>query len=52
MRLTFRRLFVLLPLLCTYPVSRIVAQLQTPNTVDFKATSSFVAQNVTFPAGT
>jgi len=29
-----------------------VAQLPTPNGVDFKATSSFVAQNVTFPPGT
>ena len=52
MRLTLRRLFVLLPLLCTYPVSRVVAQVETPNGVDFRATSSFVAQNVTFPAGT
>jgi hypothetical protein len=52
MRLTFRRLFVLLVLLCSYPVPRIVAQLQTPNGVDFKVNSSFVAQNVTFPAGT
>ena len=52
MRLTFRWLFALFLLLCTYPVSRIVAQLQTPNGVDFRASSSFVAQNVTFPAGT
>ena len=51
MRLTFRKLFVLLVLLCSFTVSRIVAQLSTPNGVDFKATSSFVAQNVTFPAG-
>jgi len=29
-----------------------VAQLPTPNGVDFRATSPFVAQNVTFPAGT
>ena len=52
MRLTFRKLFVLLVLFCSYTVSLVVAQLQTPNGVDFKVTSSFVAQNVTFPAGT
>ena len=52
MRLTLRRLFVLLVLLCSYTVSRTLAQLQTPNGVDFKVTNSFVAQNVTFPAGT
>lgn len=54
MKLTFRRLFVLLVLLvlfCSYTVSRIAAQITTPNGLDFKATSSFVAQNVTFPAG-
>ena len=51
MRLTFCKLFVLV-LFCAYAVSRIVAQLPTPNGVDFKATSSFVAQNVTFPPGT
>jgi len=49
---TFRRLFVLLVLLCSYTVSRMAAQITTPNGVDFKVTSSFVAQNVTFPAGT
>jgi hypothetical protein len=52
MRLTFCKLFVLLALLCSYTVSRITAQITTPNGVDFKATSSFVAQNVTFPPGT
>lgn len=52
MRLTFSKLFVLLVLFCSYTVSRVVAQVQTPNGVDFKVTSSFVAQNVTFPAGT
>ena len=52
MRITFRTLFVLLVLLCSYTVSRTLAQLQTPNGVDFKVTNSFVAQNVTFPAGT
>lgn len=52
MRLTFRKLSVLLVLFCSYTVSQVVAQLQTPNGVDFKVTSSFVAQNVTFPAGT
>jgi hypothetical protein len=51
MRLTSRKLFVLLVLLCSYTVSRIGAQITTPNGVDFKVTSSFVAQNVTFPAG-
>jgi hypothetical protein len=52
MRLTLRRLFVLLGLLCSFAVPRIVAQLQAPNGVDFKVTSPFVVQNVTFPAGT
>jgi len=52
MKFTFCKLFVLLVLLCWYTVSRIGAQMTTPNGVDFKATSSFVAQNVTFPAGT
>ena len=51
MRLTFCKLFVLLVLFCSYAVSRITAQLTTPNGLDFKATSSFVAENVTFPAG-
>ena len=51
MRLTFCKLFVLLVPICSYTVSRTLAQLQTPNGVDFKATSSFVAQNETFPAG-
>ena len=51
MRLAFCKLFVLLVLLCSYTVSRIVAQITTPNGVDFKVTSSFVAQNATFPAG-
>jgi hypothetical protein len=51
MRITLRRLFVLLVLLCSYTVSRTLAQLQTPNGADFKVTNSFVAQNVTFPAG-
>ena len=50
MRLTFCKLFVLV-LFCAYAVSRIVAQLQAPNGVDFKMTSSFVAENATFPAG-
>ena len=52
MRLTFLRLFVLLMLLCGYTASRTNAQITAPNGVDFKVTSSFVAQNVTFPAGT
>ena len=52
MRLTFCKLFVLLMLFCSYAVSRITAQLTTPNGLDFKASSSFVAENVTFPAGT
>ena len=43
---------MLLALLCSYTVSRITAQIATPNGVDFKATGSFVAQNVTFPPGT
>jgi hypothetical protein len=51
MRLTFCKLFVLLVLLCSYAASRITAQLTTPNGVEFKANSSFVAENVTFPAG-
>jgi hypothetical protein len=51
MRLTSRWLFVLLLLVCTYGVSQIDAQIAT-NGVDFKVTTSFVAQNVTFPAGT
>jgi hypothetical protein len=45
------KLFVLLMLFCSYAVSRITAQLTTPNGVDFKTTSSFVVENVTFPAG-
>ena len=44
MRLTFCKLFVLLVLFCSYAVSRITAQLTTPNGLDFKATSSFVAE--------
>ena len=52
MRFTLCRLFVLLVLLCSYTVFRTVAQLQTPNGVEFRATSPFTAQNVTFPAGT
>jgi hypothetical protein len=51
MKLTLRRLFVLVVLLCSYTVFRTVAQLQAPNGVDFKMTSSFVAENATFPAG-
>lgn len=51
MRLTFRWLFVLPLLLCGYTVSRISAQITT-NGVEFKVTSSFIAQNVIFPAGT
>ena len=35
MRLTLSKLFVLLVLFCSYTVSRAVAQLQTPNGVDF-----------------
>jgi len=46
------RSFVLIVLLCSCTVSRIVAQLSTPNGVDFKVTNSFVALNATFPAGT
>lgn len=52
MRLTLRKLFVSFGLLCSCTVFRTVAQLQTPIGVDFKATSPFVGENVTFPAGT
>ena len=45
------KLFVLLMLFCSYAVSRITAQLTTPNGLDFKTTSSFVAENATFQAG-
>lgn len=52
MRFVLCRLFVFLALLCSYTVFRTMAQLQTPNGIDFRITSPFTVGNVTFPAGT